>query len=931
MSSLQQLLIKLSENPDTKGKHFEHACKWFLENDSRYTALLKKVWIWQDWPGNWGRDKGIDLIAETHQGDIWAIQAKAYDESIYITKEDVDKFLSESSRKIISHRLLIATTDRIGPNANEVIEAQEKQVSKCLRDKLESSSLDWMLSLTNHAPIKSNPKIPRPHQDIAISSVLQGFETSSQGQLYMACGTGKTLVGLWIAKKLNSQNTLVLVPSISLVAQLYREWSENRGEFSFDPIFVCSDETVSKNDEQEYMNSSELGFPVTTAADAIIQQYSSSSRPKVIFSTYHSSPIIAQACSLNTSLQFDLVIADEAHRCAGKANSAFATITHKDAIKAQRKLYMTATPKIFSDQAKQKTQECAYEIVSMDDEEKFGPVFHKLLFSDAIKQDLLSDYQVIISVMDDATYRDFAERGRFVAFDNHETDARTLASQLLIAKAIKKFDLKKVISFHSRTKSATAFIQTFSKSLSLLPDTEEPVIAYQATIFGEMPQSERHKILKQFDATSEGAALIANVKCLSEGVDVPALDGVVFVDPKGSEIDIVQAVGRAIRKSPNKKLGTIIIPIFVDGASNETQDLEKSCFKKVWDVVRALRAHDDMLAEELDSIRLELGKRTYKAPPKLSKVTIDIPINIDATFGEALQVRVIKSCSQAYNWCSFEEAREFVKQLKLISETQWRTYINGECTDLPSLPTNIPRAPWVAYENKWISWGDFLGTNIIAPRLRKYRPYEEACAFVHNLKLKGKDDWTTYSKGEIPSLPSLPNDIPASPAKTYKRKDYGEKWVGWGDFLGTGKISNQNKAKSYRTYAEAKLFANSLKLRTAKEWYLYISGHFKDLSPMPKNIPKKPDSVYDEWENWQTFLGNTEISKFNCNRSFLPFNEARAYVHALGLQKQKDWTNYCAGTLANLPKKPSDIPSNPQKKYKLFGWLGYADWLGHPD
>lgn len=484
MSSLKKIIERLyAEFPlDTlkRGNAFEKCCKWFLMNDPRYSTQLKNVWLWHEWPGNWGRDKGIDLIAETHCGKIWAIQAKAYNENYHITKEDVDKFLSESSRKEISFRLLIATTNNIGHNAQEVINAQEKPFGLCLLDSLQDSTLNWLdlLNKPNAIPTKQI-KIPQPHQEQALQDILTGFERSPYGQVHMACGTGKTLIGLWLAIRLKSRNTLVLLPSISLVAQLYKEWANNADDFIFDPIFVCSDATVNKahDDDSIYFNSAELGYPVTTNADEILKQYLQGIRPKVIFATYHSSHVLAEACSKDSAFGFDLALADEAHRCAGPASSSFATIVDKYAIKTKYKLFMTATPKIFSNHVKQKTQEAAYEIVSMDDEEKFGPVFHKLLFSDAIREGLLSDYRVIISIMDNALYRKYTECGRFVSFENYKTDARTLASQLLVAKVIKKFGLKKIISFHNRKKSAQEFITTFSKALQLLSDDERPCIS----------------------------------------------------------------------------------------------------------------------------------------------------------------------------------------------------------------------------------------------------------------------------------------------------------------------------------------------------------------------------------------------------------------------------------------------------------------------
>ncbi len=640
-------------SPEERGKAFEHYCKWFLENDPRYKMQLRNVWLWKDWPGKWGRDKGIDLIAETHQGKLWAIQAKAYDHAYPITKDDVDSFLSESSRQEISFRLLIATTNNIGHNARDVINNQEKPVATCLLDALEASELNCE-DFLNHqtAPHKRELRIPRPHQEKALHDIVAGFATSSRGQVRMACGTGKTLVGLWTAERLQSTTTLVLVPSISLIAQIYRDWANNcSNDFSFSPLFVCSDQTVGDKDDEENIGDlvASLGLPVTTDPVQLLRDFSAIKGAKVIFSTYQSSAVIKAMCALDTRLSFDLVIADEAHRCAGKASSEFATVVDATAIRATRKLFMTATPKIFSDHVKKTTQEAAIEIASMDDEAKFGPVLHKLPFSAAIQQNILSDYQVVISVMDDKTYQEYAERGRFVVINEHETDARTLASQLLVAKAIQRYDLKKIITFHNSKKNAREFIKNFSQAEQLLAAHERPIINYKNVVLGEMLQSERVPILNLFRQESAGCKILGNVRCLSEGVDVPELDGVAFIDPKGSEIDIVQAVGRAIRKPKNlaHKVGTIIIPIFVDTAANEEESLEQSCFKPIWKVLKALRAHDDVLAEELDTIRLELGKRTYKAPAKLGKIILDVPIGIDGTFfSESLRVKIVENCSR---------------------------------------------------------------------------------------------------------------------------------------------------------------------------------------------------------------------------------------------------------------------------------------------
>jgi len=647
-STVLKILEKLDER--TKGLHFELYCKWFLENDPCYSMQLKKVWLWNDWPDNWGRDNGINLVAETNHGEFWAIQAKAYSGNYYVTKTDVDKFLSESARKKISYRLLISTTNNIGKKARKVMLEQEKKVGICTLDDLENTLLDWPLSIKELKPsVRKKLYTPRDHQKRALKDVIEGFGNSWYGQLYMACGTGKTLIGLWLFEKLKCQNALVLVPSISLVSQIYREWSANSRN-TFNPIFVCSDPTVREKD-QIISDTSELGFPSTTNSDDIIKYIHSTSTPKVVFSTYHSSPVIAEVCKKDSSVIFDLTIADEAHRCTGSTSSDFTTIVDKSAIKTKRKLFMTATPKIFSDHVKRKAEELDCEIFSMSDEDVFGPVFYRLSFSQAIKENLLSDYQILISVMDNETYREYAEKGRFVLFDNNETDARTLASQLLVAKAIRKHKLRRVISFHNRKTTAERFIDTFSSALTLLSENNRPKISFFESIFGSMQQRQRNNVMRQFkNLQEETTGLLGNVRCLSEGVDVPTLDGVAFIDPKGSEIDITQAVGRAIRKSPEKKIGTIIIPVFVDSDTCEEVDLEKSCFKTVYKVLKALRAHDDVLAEELDNFRLELGKRKFRKKPKLSKVIVDIPAKIGKKFSDALQIKIIENCSSSWHF-----------------------------------------------------------------------------------------------------------------------------------------------------------------------------------------------------------------------------------------------------------------------------------------
>jgi predicted helicase len=429
------------------------------------------VWLWSEWPGAWAPDAGIDLVAEEHDGDLWAIQAKAYDPGYAIKKADVDSFLAESSRPGFTYRLLIATTDRLGPTARRTLDDQREPVGYLLRSQLELARVEWPSSPDELRPRRPAPKKPFPHVREAVRDTVRGFKETDRGQLIMACGTGKTLAAMWIAERLDSTRTLILVPSLSLLAQTLREWSANATK-PFDYLAVCSDETVAGEDEF-VPHTSELGLPVTTDPEAIAAFLRRRGR-RVVFATYQSSPQIAAAYGGRTP-HFDLAVADAAHRCAGRVSSEFATILDPAQIKARRRLFMTATPRIFTPRVRREAGQLDVEVASMDDEAVFGPVLHRLTFGEGIERDLLSDYQVVVVGVDDEMYRSYAERGEFVTTDgNKVTDARTLAGQIGLAKTIRKYDLRRVISFHGRVKAAQRFSAEMPDVVGWMPPQERP-------------------------------------------------------------------------------------------------------------------------------------------------------------------------------------------------------------------------------------------------------------------------------------------------------------------------------------------------------------------------------------------------------------------------------------------------------------------------
>jgi predicted helicase len=626
-STFSDLLRALDPRPEVRFREFERICGWYLLNAPEYRSKVRRVWQWSEWPGAWGRDAGIDLVAEQHDGGLWAIQAKLSDPAYAIKKADVDSFLSESARYDFAYRLLIATTDRLGPTARKTLDSQRRPVGYRLRSQLELAPVTWPVSPADLRPRRPARKEPKPHVREAVRATVKGFKHTDRGQLLMACGTGKTLAGLWISERLACDRTLVLVPSLLLLEQTLREWSANAAK-PFDHLAVCSDKTVIDKDEV-MQHTSELGLPVTTDPDTIAAFLRRRGR-RVVFATYQSSTQIAAAYQRGRTPMLDLAIADEAHRCAGREAGEFATILDSQRIRTRRRLFMTATPRYFTSRLRHEAGLLDVDIASMDDETAFGPVLHRLTFGEAIKRDLLSDYQVVVVGVDEETYRAWAERGELVTRDGETiTDARTLAGQIGLAKAMRKYKLRRVISFHGRIKAAREFSADAPSVIEWMPAHARPTGAlWSEHVSGTMTSDQRHRLLLRFrNLLPKERGLLSNARCLGEGVDVPSIDGIAFIDPRRSTTDIIQAVGRAIRKAPDKRVGTIILPVFLTDEDPE-QALEDSAFKNVWEVLKALRAHDETLGEELDELRRNLGAR-LSPPRRPGKIKLDVPTASD--------------------------------------------------------------------------------------------------------------------------------------------------------------------------------------------------------------------------------------------------------------------------------------------------------------
>jgi predicted helicase len=380
---------------------------------------------------------------------------------------------------------------------------------------------------------------------------------------------------------------------------------------------VASDEAIT--------HASDLGVPVTTDPNAVLE-FLREDGDRVVFSTYQSSPVTAAALTARIP-PFDLVVADESHRCVGRVDSDFTTVLDNKRIRARKRLFMTATPRFFTARVHKEAGESELTLASMDDEKTFGPMLHRLDFSEAIKKKLLSDYQVVVAVVTDDEYAEMVAKAKLVRSDGiGDTDARTLARQVTLLKTIRKYDLRRILTFHGRVKSAAAFSRELADVRSWMPRGQRPSAISASYVSGGMNVGERAVRMEALRSADGSRVVMSNARCLAEGVDVPSIDGVAFIDPKRSPVEIIQAAGRAIRLAKEKVIGTIVIPVVIDHGDDPDAALTASNFRHVWDVVNALRAHDDRLGYELD----EATKQHW------ALVALDCAVDTTTPAGEAM-------------------------------------------------------------------------------------------------------------------------------------------------------------------------------------------------------------------------------------------------------------------------------------------------------
>lgn len=652
---------KISFSERDKGDRFERLMQAYLLTDPKYANKLKRVWLWSEFHGKndlGGGDTGIDLVAKTFDGDYWAIQCKCFQETSVIDKPAVDSFLSTSSREFkneelktvsFSHRLWISTTNKWGPNATEAIKNQNPPVTRLNLYDLQEAPVDWeKLEKGIHGEASRTPKKTlRQHQRTALDKTHEHFKNADRGKLIMACGTGKTFNSLRIAENETNGKGLVLflVPSIALLGQTLREWSSDANE-SINAICICSDPEISrkktKNDDSDSYSIVDLALPASTNTQDIIHQFNhiktnGNAGMTVVFSTYQSIEVIARAQKeiiKNGFGEFDLIICDEAHRTtgvslAGEDESAFTKVHDNNFIKAKKRLYMTATPRLYSDDTKSKAAQADAVLCSMDDSKLYGEEIYRIGFGEAVGKDLLSDYKVLILTLSDkdvppAVQKMIADKESEINTDDASKligCINALSKQILgdegIIKSSDPEPMRRAVAFCSSiavSKKITATYNTATEAyISSLPleKKEQMVSVASKHIDGTMTAPDRDELLGWLKAETDNneCRVLTNVRCLSEGVDVPSLDAVMFLSARNSQVDVVQSVGRVMRKSPGKKYGYIIIPIVVPSdvdAASALDDNER--YKVVWTVLNALRAHDDRFNATVNKIELNRSR-----------------------------------------------------------------------------------------------------------------------------------------------------------------------------------------------------------------------------------------------------------------------------------------------------------------------------------
>ena len=623
-----------------KGTAFEELCQAFLTHDPLQKTLYEPPITYAEWAdeeGIFAQDIGIDLVAKLRGYDGWcAIQCKFYAKGKTLQKREIDSFLALSSRKHFVRRLIIDTTGKEwSPQALETIRDQAPPVTRIGLHDLKQSPIDWDEYVEpNYIPPPKESKTPRPDQEEAIQKVKTGLKAEgSRGKLIMACGTGKTFTSLRIAEELIGEGgyVLYLVPSLALMSQTVQAWAADT-RLSLRSLAVCSDVQVGRrkrrSDDRIDLDVLDLAFPATTDAERLAE-YAKHQVPDqltVVFATYHSLPVVGAAQETHELPDFDLAICDEAHRTAGsrtegEEDSHFIQIHDQKHVQVHRRLYMTATPKVYAPSARNRAGKLNATLYSMEDKSIYGPVLYEIGFGTAVEAGLLTDYKVIVLTVPEGAVAS-------AMADNTDSDNELTLDERgkLIGcwRALAKVDKEEFgEEDHLPMRRAIAYCRDIKTSERLAKLFDEVTQSYRESEVGQdvswveygvesehvdgtfhaLSRAKRLEWLDSVQPQDRTCHVLSNVRCLSEGVDVPALDAILFMNPRKSQIEVVQAVGRVMRLSAGKKMGYVVLPVVIPSGMDPIEVLNREkTFQVVWQVLNAIRSHDERFEAMLNLI-----------------------------------------------------------------------------------------------------------------------------------------------------------------------------------------------------------------------------------------------------------------------------------------------------------------------------------------
>lgn len=746
MSKFSEVLDQLRENQPKAmyGIAFEKLMVNYFKTDPTLKNQFDEVCRWTDWRYNGGKaDTGIDLVARRVDDGTWtAIQCKFYDSKARIQKSHLDSFFeasghsfeTEEGRQHFGSRLIISTTDHWSSHAEDALANQIIPTSRIGIAAIAESPINWDVAFPGSEVRDKTIQInlsqretfePRLHQQAAIDKAIEGFKTHDRGKLIMACGTGKTFTALRLAERVAEDNggkarILFLVPSISLLSQTLKEWTA-QGRLDMRAFAVCSDSKVSKKAEDIAVY--DLEVPVSTEGKDITTRFESGKRAKglnIVFSTYQSIQAVHDAQQVGLD-DFDLVICDEAHRTtgitlAGEDASNFVRVHDADYIKTAKRLYMTATPRLYDEAVKGKAEEHSAELASMDDEAIYGPEFYRLGFGEAVDKGLLTDYKVLVMTVDESVAAQAMAHS-----DNNQVNL-SLASAMIgawngLAKRSGELQGKKggfeedaqpmqrAVAFAKDIKTSKLIAETYPsligthqellKEKAVLNDvslTNVDLHVAAQHVDGGMNAMERGTKLSWLEAPSGGqqSRMLTNARCLSEGVDVPALDAVIFFNPRNSMVDVVQSVGRVMRKSEGKDYGYIILPVAVASNVSPAKALDDNQrFKVVWQILNALRAHDDRFNAKINSIALNGTAGQEDLPIDV----VHVPADEEKSDAEKL-----KEADETKSPEPLADNSTVTQQIALFSLEQWQEAIYTKLVDK------------VGSRTYWEDWADDVAT-----------------------------------------------------------------------------------------------------------------------------------------------------------------------------------------------------------------------------